>query len=322
MSKVSIIVPIYNVENYVKKTIESVLRQTEPEIEIILVDDGSTDGSGRICDDFARKDERIRVIHKPNGGLSSARNAGAEVASSDYVMFLDGDDYLKDNAVEKVYETMLEYPSDFVQFLYRELEEGQEPVVQPETQSVYWAHTTKELFENLYSLGGVAASAATKLFRRELVLQIPFENIRHEDEMWCTRAFQRNLAVTYLPEEIYYYVMRNGSIIHSEFNRKKLDIFSVSEERINALRKADLDDLMGREYANMFCRLLGLYNEARNADDWEAVSELREFFEKQKDGIRQYAKLSGKFQALFRLMSRNFAAVDIYWMYLRMKGDR
>lgn len=321
MPKVSVIVPIYNVEGYVKKSIESVLCQTEAEIEIILVDDGSTDGSGQLCDAFARKDERIRVIHKPNGGLSSARNAGAEAASSDYVMFLDGDDYLKSNAVERAYETMREYPSDFVQFLYREVEEGQEPSPQQEAQPIYRAHTARELFENLYRLGGVAASGATKLFRRELVLQIPFENIRHEDELWCTRAFQRNLTVTYLPEELYYYVMRSGSIIHSRFNRKKLDIFSVSEERVKALQKAGFDDLMGLEYAKVFGSILGLYNEARNADDRAAAAELRNIFEKQKDGIRRYARLPGKFQVLFRLMCRNFAAVNIYRMYWRMKGD-
>ena len=321
MPKASVIIPIYNVENYVKKTIESVLCQTEPEIEIILVDDGSTDGSGRICDDYARKDERIRVIHKPNGGLSSARNAGAEAASADYVMFLDGDDYLKSNAVERAYETMQEYPSDFVQFLYREVEDGQNPAAQQESQPIYRAHTAKELFENLYRLGGVAASGATKLFRRELILQIPFENIRHEDEMWCTRAFQRDLTVTYLPEELYYYVMRSGSIIHSRFNRKKMDIFSVSEERIKALEKAGLDDLMGQEYAKVFGNILRLYNEARNAGDRAAVSELREIFAKQRDGIRQYARLSRKFQLLFRLMCRNFTTIDIYRMYWRMKGD-
>jgi len=134
MPKVSIVIPIYNVENYVRKSIESVIYQTESDIEIILVDDGSTDSSGKICDEYASQDSRIRVIHKKNGGLSSARNAGVKIATSEYVMFLDGDDYLKNSAVERLYHTALEYPSDFVQFLYQEVEYGQNPI----EQSIRW----------------------------------------------------------------------------------------------------------------------------------------------------------------------------------------
>ena len=113
MSKASIIIPIYNVCNYVKKTIESAMSQSETDIEIILVDDGSTDGSSEICDQYAEIDKRIIVIHKKNGGLSSARNAATEMASGEYVMYLDGDDYLRQDAVERCLETMKQFPSDF-----------------------------------------------------------------------------------------------------------------------------------------------------------------------------------------------------------------
>ena len=201
MPKASIIIPIYNVRSYVKKTIESALNQSEPDIEVILVDDGSTDGSGEICNAYAEMDRRVVVIHKKNGGLSSARNAGTEVASTEYVMYLDGDDYLRQDAVERCLEMMRQYPSDFIQFLYQEVREDNEPVLNIPIGEIYQAHTSRELFENLYKLGGVAASGATKFMRRELALQIPFENIRHEDEMWCTRAFQKNLTVTYIPDE-------------------------------------------------------------------------------------------------------------------------
>ena len=100
MAKASIIIPIYNVRDYVQKAIDSAVNQSESDIEIILVDDGSTDGSGELCDCFAKTDKRIKVIHKENGGLSSARNVGAEAASGEYVMYLDGDDYLRKDAVE------------------------------------------------------------------------------------------------------------------------------------------------------------------------------------------------------------------------------
>lgn len=172
------------------------MNQSEPDIEVILVDDGSTDRSGEISNAYEEKDRRVVVIHKKNGGLSSARNAGTEVASAEYVMYLDGDDYLRQDAVERCLETMKQYSSDFIQFLYQEVKEDNEPALNISIGKIYQANTPRELFEYLYKLGGVAASGATKFMRRELALQIPFENIRHEDEMWCTRAFQTNLTVT------------------------------------------------------------------------------------------------------------------------------
>lgn len=320
MIKASIIISIYNVYNYVKKAIESALNQTETDIEIILVDDGSTDGSGEICNFYAEKDKRVIVIHKKNGGLSSARNAGTKVSSSEYVMYLDGDDYLRQDAVERCLEIMKKLPSDFVQFHYQEVNENDIPSVVTSSDKIYQAHTSTELFEYLYQLGGVAASGATKFMRRGLALEIPFENIRHEDEMWCTRAFQKDLTVTYISDELYYYVMRQGSIIHSNFNKHKLDIFTVSEERIRVLQAIGIDSLVSCEYRKLFTHILGLYNQAQNANDQVAVSEIHRFFEKQKNNIRQYAKLQGKFQWIFNLMCWNFATVDLYRLYWKKKG--
>ena len=100
--KVSIIIPVYNVEKYLQRCIESVLQQTYKDIEVVLVDDGSTDNSGNNCDLWSEKDKRIKVIHKVNGGLSSARNAGCRVATGDYILFLDSDDYLSSDCVSKL----------------------------------------------------------------------------------------------------------------------------------------------------------------------------------------------------------------------------
>ena len=321
MPKASIIIPIYNVRSYVKKTIDSALNQSEEDIEVVLVDDGSTDGSGEVCDEYAETDTRVVVIHKKNGGLSSARNAGTEAASAEYVLYLDGDDYLRQDAVERCLETMKQYPSDFIQFLYQEVREGNKPTQNIPIGEIYQAHTSRELFENLYKLGGVAASGATKFMRRELAMLFPFEDIRHEDEMWCTRAFQKNLTVTYIPDELYYYVMRKGSIIHSSFNRHKLDSFTVSEERLNVLQSLRLDDLMSCEYRKLFHLILSLYNEAKNANDQASVSEIYTFFKKQKNEIKQYANLQGKFRWIFQLMCWNFAFVDLYRLYWKMKGN-
>ena len=112
--KVSIVVPVYNSENYVAKTIESLLNQTLKEIEIILVNDGSTDNSGKICDEYSKKDGRIIVVHKPNGGLSDARNAGMKVVTGKYIMFLDADDLFEPDTCEHMYKTIEETGADYV----------------------------------------------------------------------------------------------------------------------------------------------------------------------------------------------------------------
>lgn len=297
------------------------MNQTERDIEIILVDDGSTDGSGELCDVLASDDQRIRVIHKENGGLSSARNTGTEAATANYIMYLDGDDYLREDAVERAFRVMEEHPSDFVQFMYQEVEEGEIPHPQAERALIYQAHTSKELFENLYRLGGVAASGATKLFRRDLTMKIPFEAIRHEDEMWCTRAFQKNLTATYISDELYYYVMRKGSIIHSAFNRNKLDSFKVSEERLKVLRELGLEDLLGREYEKLFYAILRLYSEAKNAKDDKSTLQIQSLFEKNKNAIKQCTKLQGKLKLIFQLMCCNFAFAEIYRFYWKVKRN-
>lgn len=105
MPKISVIVPVYNVAPYLKKCVDSIINQTFTDIEIILVDDGSTDESGTICDQYAQKDSRVKVIHKPNGGLSDARNSGLEVCSGEYIGFVDSDDWISPD----MYETLIHF---------------------------------------------------------------------------------------------------------------------------------------------------------------------------------------------------------------------
>ncbi|MDU2552528.1 MAG: glycosyltransferase family 2 protein, partial [Staphylococcus epidermidis] len=112
MSEISIIVPVYNVENYLKKCVESILSQTFTDFELLLVDDGSTDSSGEMCDELKRLDERIKVIHKENGGLSSARNAGIDVAKGKYLTFVDSDDYIDTHMLEVLYKNMVHEDAD------------------------------------------------------------------------------------------------------------------------------------------------------------------------------------------------------------------
>ena len=114
--KVSVVLPIYNVEKYLKKSVQSVQNQTYRNLEIILVDDGSKDSSGRICDELSKEDSRIQVVHKNNGGLASARNSGYEVATGEYVMYIDSDDCVKEDTVKKCVDAIERDKSDVVIF--------------------------------------------------------------------------------------------------------------------------------------------------------------------------------------------------------------
>jgi glycosyltransferase involved in cell wall biosynthesis len=316
MAKVSIIIPIYNVEKYVRKTIDSAINQTEKDIEIILVDDGSTDMSGKICDEYAQKDKRIKVIHKVNGGLSSARNAGIKVANSEYIMLLDGDDFLNVHAVSILNKTITKYPSDFVQFHYQEVRATETVYNTKVEEKIFKAQTLKELYDNLYRIGGEAASACTKVYRRDLLKENPFQNIQHEDEMWCTDAFKENMTVTYIPNVLYYYVMRENSIIHSAFNLRKLDIFKVIDERIKTLEKNHLDKYIHIEYEKMFLSIVSLYCQTKQKSERDL---LKEIYEKNKNQISVNVLFHGKFKLLERLMRTRFCFINIYKLYWKCK---
>lgn len=316
MAKVSIIIPIFNVEKYVHKTIDSVTTQTEKDIEIILVDDGSTDGSGKICDEYALKDERIRVIHKTNEGLSSARNAGIKVASSDYIMLLDGDDFLNAHAVSILNETMEKYPSDFIQFHYQEVRENDNDLIENHNEQIYQAHSLQEMYSNLYKAGGEFASACTKMYRKDVIKEVLFKNIRHEDEMWCTDAFRNGMTVTYIPNVLYYYVMRENSIIHSSFNLKKLDVFKVIDERIKTLEYNNLQEYIHIEYERMFMSIISLYSQTSKKSE---RNMLKDIYMNNKNSLYKNARFDGKLKLLTKLMRINFKFIIIYRLYWKFK---
>ena len=136
MCEISIIVPVYKVEKYLKKCVDSILAQTFTDFELILVDDGSPDDSGKICEEYAEKDARVRVLHKENGGLSSARNAGIEVAKGKYLGFIDSDDYIAEDMYELLYNTIIKEDADLSICGIYDVYEGKAPIVKPTIEKV------------------------------------------------------------------------------------------------------------------------------------------------------------------------------------------
>lgn len=273
---ISIIIPVYNVEPYLRYSIDSVLAQDYRNFEIILVDDGSTDGSGAICDKYALECGVISVIHKKNGGLSSARNAGLDVAKGDYIMFLDSDDYLHPKAlsvlsrVAKRYETF-----DYIQFLYNEVSTYHTSFDNIDKVESVITTSKAELFYKLFKLGGVGASACTKLYRKEVFDILKFkEGIIHEDELFTTCLIDSAQAAVFADVALYMYFIRPGSIITSKYTHKKLDIIGVRNYQTDVLNKNDLPELAMLSRSKLFTSLCSLYVDARKQNAVEDCNRI------------------------------------------------
>lgn len=224
--KISVIIPVYNVESYIVECVTSVLAQDYNSMEVILVNDGSSDSSGSICDAFAEKDNRVKVIHKPNSGLSDARNISIASATGEYVLFLDGDDFWADShAVSTLVSRVKRTNADVLNFSYIKWFEDTDKkqpyfnnvAEMPEFRSV--AEQVAYLAEN----GLYIASACNKMIRRSLLDQIPFESgISSEDIPWCAKLMLSANSMDFTCVNFYMYRQRAGSIRHT-INDKKCD---------------------------------------------------------------------------------------------------
>lgn len=218
--KISVIIPIYKVEAFLDKSIQSVLSQTHLNLELILVDDGSPDGCGEICDSYARQDKRVTVIHQTNRGLSGARNAGLKAATGDYIVFLDADDYWDDNtALERLVECL---PADVVSFGMKHFWPENGRVVQnwSDTQNYQDIRGRAKYEQVRYMLenGCYIASACNKLIKRSLFSEqkLTFrEGVTSEDIDWCARLLIAAGTFSVSPCCFYRYRQRDGSISKS-----------------------------------------------------------------------------------------------------------
>lgn len=223
---ISIIVPVYNVEQYIKNCVRSIATQTYKNIEIILVDDGSTDKSGEICDAFKKTDERIKVVHKMNGGLSDARNVGLDVAAGKYVMFVDSDDYIPDYAVEYLYGLLKDNKSSIsIGRLVMTKELNSKAILGNGKTCLY---NNKEAIGQLLYANRFSTSAPAKLYEKSLFdgIRFPIGKL-HEDLYTIYKVVDKSPKVVYGSEIVYFYFHRAGSITVSKFSIKRLDALAA-----------------------------------------------------------------------------------------------
>lgn len=241
---ISIIVPIYNVEKYLKKCIESIINQTYKNIEIILVDDGSPDNCGKICDEYSQKDKRIIVIHKKNGGLSDARNKGIDIAKGDYLTFIDSDDFVNIDYIEKLYNSIKLNNTKLAQCGISKVNENNE-IIEKLNYDENYIKTSHEILNELYGKHLIENVVVwNKMYAKEL-----FRNIRfpvgkiHEDEFTTYKIFYSVDRISLLSDCLYNYRQTNESIIGKKFNKKRLNLLDALEERMDFFKNRNEIDL-------------------------------------------------------------------------------
>ena len=256
--KISVIIPVYNVSSYLSDCVDSVIKQTYKNIEIILVDDGSTDGSGKLCDEYKEKDSRIVVIHKKNGGLSDARNAGLEIAKGEYISFVDSDDFISSFFIEIFMKAIIENKCDIAAMKWgTSFWDGEEhPVLAKNIAdcTIEFFDTREALAYMLYQQ--IATGAPFKIYKKEIFDKIRFPvGYFYEDVATTYKTFLKARKVGIIAGDLYAYRMRRDSIIRQSFSEKKLIAMQIYEQLFNdvELNRLELHKAaVSRGYAMLF----------------------------------------------------------------------
>lgn len=234
--KISIIVPVYNVEQYIERCLESIINQTYKNIEIILVDDGSTDKSGIICEKYANRDQRIKVIHQENNGLSSARNKGLDIASGKYIGFVDSDDWISKDMYYILLTIALKYNADIVECGYQKIYDDRN---YPKNNSIKISEDKIFIMDNIEALyeemkwGKFTSIACNKLYKKNLFSEYRYPvGKTHEDEYLTYQLLYSSTILVSINEiKLYYYLQKRQGAITSRFTEKNLDIYDAYEEK-------------------------------------------------------------------------------------------
>lgn len=318
---ISVIIPIYNVENYLERCIKSVINQTYKNFELILVNDGSQDRSGKICEEYAKKDSRIIVIHKKNGGLSDARNKGIDICKGDFITFIDSDDYVEKQYLEILYNAIKRENANISICSYRSIYENGRVLKQRENFKKVL--TAKETFEEILYQKNFNVSAWAKMYEKKI-----FTNIRYpkgkifEDAFTTYKLIAKADKVSVDLQIQYNYMIRNNSILTSSFNEKKLMLIDAYKEMgIFILSKyPDLIYAVKRSqvYANISTLRQMIYAENRLV---EKEKKIKKFIRKNKRYILFNNKSSVRDKIAVILISISIRLFKESWtIYCRKTG--
>ena len=261
--EISVIVPVYKVEPYLDRCVQSILRQTFRAFELILVDDGSPDGCPAMCDAWAKQDRRIRVLHKENGGLSSARNAGLAVATGRYISFVDSDDWIEPQMLEYLWNLLQAHPEAQIAQCEAIISKDQTPAqAQPQEEIAVFDQTG--MLDYFFRIHGEASNTAVwnKLYARDILQGFSFVPTLNEDVEASYEFFQRASHMVVSNQKLYHYFVNNTGITRSKFSKKDLDYLAVWDRIVERTRVEHPEYLhyavISRKRANftMLCKML------------------------------------------------------------------
>lgn len=259
---VSVIVPVYNVEKYLREAVESVIHQTYKNLEIFLVDDGSTDNSGAICDDYCTLDDRIKVIHKPNGGLSSARNAAMGIMRGEFVFFLDSDDVASATAIDTYVKLCIAHNADVAMGNLYEFYNDFQACPNAYSEEII-CYSKFDALKSMFMNDKLRHCAAGPLFKTFLWKDIRFpEGKLYEDHATVFYVVSQANKVVYYNGTMYYYRVRSNSITRSPVTEKDLELLDINDEVATAMSESypDLKPYILRMtmeiYLKLYCRII------------------------------------------------------------------
>ena len=327
VEKISIIVPVYNVEKYLKRCIDSILEQTYKNLEIILVDDGSTDSSPKICDKYAEKDNRIKVVHKENGGVSDARNVGLENSSGDLIGFVDPDDYIKKGMFEYLYSGMKKYGADVS--VCGVTDEYGEESLKGIPSSTFYVQEAEVLDKNKAVEGvledkKIVSHLWDKLYKRELWEGIYFPvGKRFEDMYVMHEVLARAEKVVLLPEEKYIYVRRSDSISFTKMNINMIHTFGAYLERLKFAEEF-FSESVDVVLTQTCISAVNIYNTnlRRGGFEAESIAKVEDFLKSYKGQIKRCNMVAKKFKLMTTLIVHvKRLYPTIYKTIVKIKGE-
>lgn len=300
---VSVIIPIYNIEDYLSACLDSVINQTYKNLEIIAVDDGSTDDSAKIAAAYADRDKRIKVLVKTNGGLSDARNYGYAHSTGDYIAFIDGDDYVSKYYIETLLKAVLENNSDISTCKYKITHTTNDYSLEKTPDSKTVTLNTAEALKCLFYQRDVTTSAWGKLYKRELFRGIQYpKDKKYEDLATTYKVFAKAGTITICQATLLYYMQRETSIMRQGFKPERLDGLKFADEAIKFV-KENYPELEKAAINRTFVEAINIFEEISKPRlfkveynvAWNAIKQYRGIVKKDKESkknIRAYARVS------------------------------
>lgn len=303
---VSVLIPAYNAEKYIAFCLNSLIAQTHKALEIIVVNDGSTDNTGKICDEFAAKDSRIRVIHQENKGVSCTRNVALDLMNGEYVIMVDADDFIEPQTIEILLQNCIDFNSEII--IYDSIDTSTQSFVAHEITNNVKTYDALFLLQNIAYLLN-RESSCTRFFHKSIFDDLRFPiGLRYEDSFIAYSTIEKAKKVSFTDAKLYYYYLSPNSFMRSNFSEKSFDIFESYEQKLKVLKRNKCDDSLNRiqaNYAYCIVRIIGMTKYSPNfSKDFKKkkISELKKKYRELSSANKDNPYFKGRIKAISTLL--------------------